>query len=117
MKKTFSAPSEIEKFTAEVGAELLNSEKIRMVTYNGGDPGASEALNRDLLKDISGNALVYAIHVHDGRTWQVKYIGQTQAKTSRQRIRNHHFKKNYRPGSQLARIMESETNGLDIGIS
>ena len=108
---------EVERLAPQIGQELQNTHNIRKVVYNTEDIGESAALNSELLKDVSGSTLVYAIHTRENRTWQLKYIGQTQSKTSRQRIRNHLFKKNYRTGSQLDHLKADVASNIDIGVS
>ena len=73
-------------------------------------------MNGILLNDFTNKALVYSIHVKENGSWKCMYVGQTQADTSRNRIRNHLFKKDHRTGSMLEKI-KSIYKTQKIGIS
>ncbi|HHK8521761.1 TPA: hypothetical protein ACQYCU_004485 [Vibrio parahaemolyticus] len=74
--------------------------------------------NEKLLKDLSGSANVYAIfESKNGKTFQVKYIGQTKQKGARTRLTNHLIKKHEKTGAKLQRVMDSVRSGNDICIS
>jgi hypothetical protein len=120
----------IEDFAYLCGDKLLNQRKIKEFTY----PNTINSLDRwdddyvdmlisiqsneQILKSVSGKFGVYALfEKNKSKVWDVKYIGHTNAKYARQRIRNHLIKKDVRTGAQLSSIQNSVLIGNKIGIS
>ena len=80
--------------------------------------------NQKLLNHISNKAGVYTLFTLDGQDyWKILYIGQTQAKTARQRIRSHIVWRNKKTksgkitGSQFDEVHEIIMSGKELGFS
>jgi hypothetical protein len=114
-KEKYKSEKSILEFAKRVYDVLVNINNIYEVKYS--NPQNFEEQDEDLLVNVSKRALIYAIHEEIESKWHLTYIGQTQAKTSRQRIRNHLFKKHEETGSKLAKVTECIKKAHKIGIS
>lgn len=81
-------------------------------------------MNKNLLGHISGKDGVYALYILDGNNnWAIQYVGQTQSKTSRQRIRSHIVWRNKITksrkitGSKFDEVQETILSGKRLGFS
>jgi len=84
----------------------------------------TDKLNQELLKNISNKAGVYTLFSRIGEDhWEFLYIGQTQAKTARQRIRSHIVWRNKETesgqftGSKFDEVQEIIMSGKELGFS
>lgn len=83
-----------------------------------------DELNQELLGHISFKAGVYSLFKLDGQNkWEILYIGQTQSKTARQRIRSHLVWRNKKTksgkitGSQFDEVQKIVMSGKELGFS
>ena len=83
-----------------------------------------DRLNKDLLANINRKAGVYSLFSSKGkRQWKLLYIGQTQSKTARQRIRSHIVWRNKKTpsgkitGSQFDEVQRIIMSGYELGFS
>lgn len=115
----FSEESKLMQFIEDAEKELLDISQIATINYQSSDTEEAEILNMNLLKKISGKGGVYLIFIKasKSKTWLPVYIGQTKSNYSRQRLRNHLFKKDPRTGSQLENVKESISRKQSIGVN
>jgi len=83
-----------------------------------------DTLNKEMLDSVSNRAGIYAIYSLKGNNnWTIQYIGQTQSKTSKQRIRSHIIWRNKKTksgkitGSKFDEVQENILFGQNIGFS
>ena len=82
-----------------------------------------DKLNKELLKHISNKAGVYSFSTSEGRGRKILYIGQTQSKTARQRIRSHIVWRNKKTksgkitGSQFDKVQKIIISGKELSFS
>lgn len=83
-----------------------------------------DALNKNLLDNINKKAGIYALFMPKEKDqWELLYIGQTQSKTSKQRIRSHIVWRNKKTksgkftGSQFDEVQEIVMSGKELGFS
>jgi excinuclease UvrABC nuclease subunit len=83
-----------------------------------------DKLNKILLKNISNKAGVYSLFTKKGKKqWDLLYIGQTQSKTARQRVRSHIVWRNKKTksgqitGSQFDEVQKIIISGKELGFS
>ena len=83
-----------------------------------------DKLNSELLHHVSGKAGVYSLFTqNDKKQWELLYIGQTQSKTARQRIRSHIVWRNKQTksgkitGSQFDEVQNVIMSGKELGFS
>lgn len=83
-----------------------------------------DSLNQPLLDSVSGKAGVYSLFTQNiKKQWDVLYIGQTQSKTARQRIRSHIVWRNKQTrsgkftGSQFDEVQGIIMAGEELGFS
>lgn len=112
---------------------LLNSiQNIHYPTSLRGDGAISkwcdiyqeiDELNKKLLDNITKKAGVYSLFTPKKNQWELLYIGQTQSKTSRQRIRSHIVWRNKKTksgkftGSQFSEVQEIIMSRKELGFS
>lgn len=116
--------NDLESFYTKCKNELLDQKIRQNVVYPNGsiqpwDSDAIKAINEELLKSISGNANVYAIFVKgkNKRSFDLKYIGQTNSKYARTRLTNHLIKKHKKTGAKLKKVIEEVQAGSKIKVS
>lgn len=117
---SYSGVSELESYCRQVVRMLTHRDSIHRVECATDDAGTNrphESLNADFLDRVTHRDLVYAIHLRSTAEWNVVYVGHTQATTSRQRIRNHLFKKHPKTGAQLSKVLDAVRHGSEIGMS
>jgi hypothetical protein len=80
--------------------------------------------NKELLDNITNKAGIYALFsLKEKGQWELVYIGQTQSKTSKQRIRSHIVWRNKKTksgkftGSQFDGVQEIVMSGKELGFS
>ena len=83
-----------------------------------------DRLNEILLDNISRKAGVYSLFTpNEKKQWELLYIGQTQSKTARQRIRSHIVWRNKKTesgkftGSQFDEVQKIVMSGKELGFS
>jgi len=83
-----------------------------------------DRLNESILDNISRKAGVYSLFKQNSKKqWEWLYIGQTQSKTARQRIRSHIVWRNKKTesgkftGSQLDEVQRVVALGKELGFS
>ncbi|MCD6185961.1 MAG: GIY-YIG nuclease family protein [Deltaproteobacteria bacterium] len=82
-----------------------------------------DKINNELLKNISNKAGVYLLSTYEGRRRKILYIGQTQSKTARQRIRSHIVWRNKKTksgkitGSQFDKVQKIIVSGKKLNFS
>lgn len=115
----FSEESKLMQFIEDVETELFKISKITTINYKSSDTEKDEVLNTNLLKKISRKGGVYLIFTKPSNTseWFPVYLGQTKSNYSRQRLRNHLFKKDPRTGSQLENVKKSLLKNRSIGVN
>lgn len=97
-------------FFKQVEKELFDVRNSHEVVYlsvgTERETESSEVKNIELLDAYSRKGGVYLISIIESSVWKPIYLGQTKSTYSRQRLRNHLFKKDKRTGSVLERIKE-----------
>lgn len=80
-----------------------------------------DQLNKSIIEDVSGRDGVYAIWLLGRTGWALKYVGQTQGSTARQRFRAHMVwtsqNNEGKTGSQFLKVREAVMHGKQIGFS
>jgi hypothetical protein len=83
-----------------------------------------DKMNKSLLSNISSKDGVYALYILNGNNnWEIQYVGQTQSKTARQRIRSHIIWRNKNTksgkitGSKFDEVQEIILSGKKLGFS
>ena len=114
----------LESFLDDCEKELLSNKNRKEVLYKKKYivPWDSVKLKNDnecLLKEITGNANVYAIFACDkGETkYSLRYLGQSKSKSSRTRLTNHLIKKNEKTGAKLSKVIDHVQAGGSIKVS
>ena len=115
----FLEESKLMKFIEDAEKELFDISQITTINYQSSDTEKDEVLNTNLLNKISRKGGVYLIFIKasKSKTWLPVYIGQTKSNYSRQRLRNHLFKKDPRTGSQLESVKKSLLKEQSIGVN
>lgn len=130
IKKSFSFTEELYKFAKEC-EEILKQEK-NIIEFKYPQPLLEagfyqwdhfideiedEAENKTILGDISGNGGLYCLYVKKPKEkWALKYIGITNKKGARQRIRNHLITCSSRTGAKLEEVKKVVFDNRKIGI-
>ena len=115
----FLEESKLMKFIEDAEKELFDISQITTINYQSSDTEKDEVLNTNLLNKISRKGGVYLIFIKasKSKTLLPVYIGQTKSNYSRQRLRNHLFKKDPRTGSQLESVKKSLLKEQSIGVN
>ena len=115
----FPKEPELIQFIKNIETNLFNVSKIIIINYQSPNTDKDESSNTAFLKKISKKGGVYLIFTKHSNTsnWSPVYLGQTKSNYSRQRLRNHLFKKDPRTGSQLGNIKKSLSRKHVIGVN
>ena len=115
----FSEEFKLMQFIEDVETDLFDVSRITTIDYQSSATEKDESFNTNFLKKISGKGGVYLIFTKNSNTsnWLPVYLGQTKSNYSRQRLRNHLFKKDPRTGSQLDNIKKSLSKKQIIGVN
>jgi len=115
----FSEEAKLIRFIEAIESDLFDVSKITIINYQSSDPEKAEEANMDFLNKISRKGGVYLIFTRNSNTndWLPIYLGQTKSNYSRQRLRNHLFKKDPRTGSQLENVKDSLLKKHSIGVN
>ena len=130
-KKRFYRADLLEKFMRSCEQSLFSTivevkypAILRRKVYNIADIWSQhykeiDNKNRILFDKISKKAGVYAIHLKSrgNPKWGITYIGQTQEKSSKSRIRNHLVKKHKNTGAKLSKVQSAVNKQQRIGFS
>jgi hypothetical protein len=108
----------IEQVFVKAEEQLLNKLNLYRIQYDDFQIDSFDKLNIALLKEISGESIVYCLWSGDSyETIQPNYIGHAKYTISRQRVRAHLTKKNKATGAQLDKIKECLNNKKVIGFT
>lgn len=108
----------LNTLVGQVEADLFNPANIRFFAMVHADPvTVRDAQNAVLLAGIGRLGGVYAIWVQSQTGIEVCYVGHTDGKYARTRIRNHFIHKDPRTGSQLANVNVALAQGSRVGVS
>ncbi|MGV0979656.1 hypothetical protein [Empedobacter falsenii] len=97
----------IEKIFKSAQEFILNKDNITHINYIDFDHNTFDYNNKDFLEGISKKSIVYCLWTGENIiSLEPKYIGHSESKSTRQRLRNHLTKKNSKTGAQLLNIIE-----------
>lgn len=97
----------IEEIFKSAQEFLFNKVNINHIKYIDFDHNTFDINNKVFLETISKKSIVYCLWSGENITsFEPKYIGHSEGKTTRQRLRNHLTKKNERTGAQLLNIID-----------
>jgi hypothetical protein len=109
---------EVIRAAHRVWRRLTNPSNMRRVEFVAGDLEQTETANQELLSDCARRDIVYMIsRGGSSGAWTPLYFGQSKAQYSRQRLRNHLFKKHRKTGSKLSSVQEIVRSGTQLAVS
>jgi hypothetical protein len=127
---TFERSDLLDKFVSQVKSQLFDQGNVhefvfpadcqKFIIENGDDLSEQvTTLNEALLDAIAGKDGVYSLTLRKSsqENWDFMYVGHTDGKYSRSRIRNHLIKKHEKTGAQLENIRKSVCSGYIVGVS
>ena len=95
---------------------LFSAKHQIVIKYTKNNVLSFDKENQELLKSISGKAIIYSIWIGK-EDLKIKYIGPANGRISRQRIRNHLCKANNKTGAKWLKVEEALENGDKIAVS
>ncbi len=120
----YSKHADLKSFLKECEKEILNDKNKIAVNYPDDvikhwNSDRIKTINKQLLKNISRSANVYAIFISDksASKYDLVYIGQTNSKGARTRLTNHLIKKHEKTGAKLNKVTEHIQAGGKLKIS
>jgi hypothetical protein len=117
-KALFPYSGALISFVRAVKSDLFAETRIMYFEIAEGAHQIEETeLNKNILNSIGGKSGVYAIWVKKETEVSIRYIGHTDGKTSRQRIRNHFITKHDRTGAQLENVKEAIKEKCQVGLT
>jgi hypothetical protein len=117
-KALFPYPDALTSFARAVKNDLFAQSNIMHFTIALADAVPDiEEKNKHILDRISNKSGVYAIWVITPEQAAIKYIGHTDGKTSRPRIRNHFITKHEKTGAQLENVKDAIQAGNRVGLT
>lgn len=120
----FEHKDKLDSFLISINQFLTAKQNQQTVIYSteyvtpwNGDKLAEG--NEEMLATVSGRANVYMLFTakKDSEDYRLRYIGKTTQKLSRQRIRNHLFKKHAETGAKLDNIIQHVQSGGSVKIA
>lgn len=116
----FDLSDEFSNLIDRCSSALVRSAQPVQIIYGSTDIAMYETQNEDALsKAIGEGANVYAIWTKSDleERWKLEYLGQRKSKCSRERIKQHLFRKSERTESKLERVREAVRLGRNVAIS
>ncbi len=105
------------KFDA-IGDQILNVNSVHVINHDFNDLKNCLINNEALLALVSSKDIVYCIwQTNEIGKFEKVYIGQSNAKGARARIRNHLFKKTGNTKSKLENIKKAVSQKKQIGFT
>lgn len=105
---------QIEEIFINAESSLFSESSIYWLNYE--EPFS--CLNgTEVFNQVDNVPIVYCIWISDGSQSKSVYVGHSSASLTKQRLTNHFIKKDPRTGSQLDKVKQCISEGLQIGIS
>lgn len=117
---TFDLTEEFSKLVDRCSPALITNALPVQIVYGSTDIAMFETQNESALSQAIGEgANVYAIWTRSDleAQWTLEYLGQRKRENSKERIKQHLFRKSEGTESKLERVREAVRLGRRVGIS